>query len=178
MIMKKHIYLALVFVFLFLLSVVAQEPVLFDGTNPVALSFQSTFAQGTALPTNDSIPQSALITPADLANQLQSARQKPLILNVGPHTLYLQAHIPGAEYMGAGSSDAGQQKLRERVKSLPKNAPIVLYCGCCPWSQCPNVHPAYQLLHSLGYTNFKVVYMTADFGTDWIDKGYPVAKGE
>jgi len=40
------------------------------------------------------------------------------------------------------------------------------------------LHPAYQLLHSLGYTNFKVVYMTADFGTDWIDKGYPVAKGE
>jgi rhodanese-related sulfurtransferase len=80
--------------------------------------------------------------------------------------------------MGAGSSDAGQQKLRDRVKGLPKNTAIVIYCGCCPWGHCPNIHPAFQALHSLGFTNVKAVYIANDFGTDWVQKGYPVAKGE
>jgi len=173
--MTKYLcFTVIVVIFLSSLSF-AQEPVLFDGTNPVVLSFETPSGQG-ALPSGDSIPQAALISPADLAKELQT--KKPLILNVGPRTLYLQSHIPGAEYMGAGSTDAAQEKLRDRVKSLPKNAAIVLYCGCCPWSHCPNVHPAYQLLHSLGYTNVKVMYVTGDFGTDWVDKGYPVAKGE
>ena len=132
----------------------------------------------TALPSNDPIPQSHFITPADLAMELQAAKPKPLILNVGPRSMFSQAHIPGSEYMGAGSSDAGQQKLRERVKSLPKNSAIVIYCGCCPWGHCPNMHPAYQLLHSLGFTNVKAVYIVNDFGTDWVNKGYPVARGE
>jgi len=135
-------------------------------------------ASAQTLPANDAIPQSQLITPADLAQTLQAAKPKPLILNVGPHSIYTQAHIPGAEYIGAGSSDAGQQKLRERVKPLPKNTAIVIYCGCCPWGHCPNMHPAYQLLHSLGYTNVKAVYIANDFGTDWVNQGYPVARGE
>ena len=130
-----------------------------------------------ALPTNDPIPQASLIAPEQL-NQTLSSSHKPLILNIGPHSMFAQAHIPGSEYMGGGSSDAGQQKLRDRVKSLPKNAAIVLYCGCCPWGHCPNVHPAFQLLHLLGYTNVKVVYMANDFGTDWVNKGYPIARGE
>jgi rhodanese-related sulfurtransferase len=134
------------------------------------------FAQST-LPANDPIPQSALITPEQL-NQTLTSSHKPLILNIGPRTLYLQAHIPGSEYMSAGSSEAAQQKLKDRVKSLPKTSAIVLYCGCCPWSHCPNVHPAYQLLHSLGYTNVKVMYVANDFGTDWVNQGYPTAKGE
>lgn len=131
-----------------------------------------------ALPSNDAIPRTQLITPEQLNQSLKTSKQKPLILNVGPRSMYAQAHIPGAEYMGAGSSDAGQQKLRDRVKSLPKNSPIVIYCGCCPWGHCPNMHPAYQLLHSLGFTNVKAMYIANDFGADWVNQGYPVAKGE
>ncbi len=155
----------------------AQEPVLFDGTNLVVLSFQGASGQD-AVPSNDAIPRAHLITPEELAQTLKSSKPKPLILNVGPRSMYTQAHVPGAEYIGAGSSDAGQEKLRDRVKSLPKNSAIVIYCGCCPWGHCPNMHPAYQLLHSLGFTNVKVVYIASDFGTDWVNKGYPVAKGE
>jgi len=135
-------------------------------------------ASAQTLPTNDAIPQSQLITPDQLNQALKSATPKPLILNVGPRSMFTQAHIVGAEYMGAASSDAGQQKLRDRVKSLPKNTAIVLYCGCCPWGHCPNMHPAFQVLHSLGFTNVKAVYIANDFGTDWVQKGYPVAKGE
>jgi len=144
----------------------------------LTLAFAGVASAQTALPTTDPIPQSHLITPEQLSQTLQTAKQKPLILNVGPRSMYTQAHVPGAEYMGAGSSDAGQQKLRERVKSLPKNSAIVIYCGCCPWGHCPNMHPAYQLLNSLGFTNVKAVYIASDFGTDWVDKGFPVAKGE
>lgn len=149
----------------------AQGPVLFDGTSPIAFGFR-------AAPSDDAIPRAQLITPEELSNTLQSAKQKPLILQVGPHTLYTEAHIPGAEYMGAGSTEEGRQKLRERVKSLPKSIPIVIYCGCCPWGHCPNMHPTYQLLHSLGFTNVKALYIADNFGTDWVSKGYPVAKGE
>ena len=150
----------------------AQAPVLYDGTGPVVFSFQA------ATPSDDTIPRSQLITPDDLAKSLQAGKQKPLIFQVGPHTLYAQAHIPTAEYIGAGSTDEGKQQLRARVKSLPHDTAIVIYCGCCPWSNCPNVHRAYQELHSLGFTNVKVLYIADNFGADWADKGYPVAKGD
>lgn len=125
-----------------------------------------------------SIPSNRLVNPADLVKLLQSGKVKPLMLQVGSHMLFLQAHIPGSEYVGAASSDAGLQQLRKRVESLPRNKFIVLYCGCCPWGHCPNVKPADDALQSLGFTNVKVLYISNNFGTDWVDKGYPTAKGE
>ncbi len=119
-----------------------------------------------------------LITPAELAGILQSAKQaRPLILNVGPRLLYAQAHIPGAEYMGPGSDAQAIQQLRTRVKPLPRNAFIVLYCGCCPWNDCPNVFPAYKAISALGFTRVKVLYIADNFGTDWVYKGYPTIRG-
>ena len=120
-----------------------------------------------------------LVNPDELVKLMQApASQKPLILNVGPSLLYMQAHIPGAEYIGATSSPQGMQSLRSRVQALPKNASIVLYCGCCPWSHCPNVRPAYDELHKLGFSNVKVLYIANNFGADWVDKGYPTIKGQ
>jgi thiosulfate/3-mercaptopyruvate sulfurtransferase len=119
-----------------------------------------------------------LISPEDLVNVLQASKgEKPVILNVGPSLLYMQAHIPGAEYIGAPSSPQGIQALRTRVKPLPKNTFIVLYCGCCPWSHCPNVRPAYNDLNKLGFSNVKVLFIADNFGADWVDKGYPTIKG-
>ena len=100
------------------------------------------------------------------------------MIQVGSHVLYSQAHIPGSEYIGPAASAAGSEQLRKRVASLPKNTYIVLYCGCCPWDHCPNVKPADDALHALGFTNVKVLYIANNFGTDWVDKGYPVAKGD
>ena len=127
---------------------------------------------------SDLPPGSAqLLNPDDLVKLLQAPKaEKPLILNVGPSLLYMQAHIPGAEYIGAPSSPQGMQALRTRVKALPKSTLIVLYCGCCPWSHCPNVRPAYNQLNKLGFSNLKVLYIADNFGTDWVDKGYPTIK--
>lgn len=120
-----------------------------------------------------------LISPEDMVNALQApAGEKPLILNVGPSLLYMQAHIPGAEYIGMASTSQGMQALRARVKSLPKSSFIVLYCGCCPWSHCPNVRPAFNELHKLGFSNVKVLYIADNFGADWVDKGYPTIRGQ
>jgi rhodanese-related sulfurtransferase len=117
------------------------------------------------------------IAPEQLAKQLQSSKT-PLLLNVGPYALYQQAHIQGSEYIGAASSEEGRAKLRERVKSLPHNANIVLYCGCCPWDHCPNVRPALAELRQMGFSNVKVLYVANNIGADWVDKGYPTEKGK
>ncbi|HEV2400723.1 MAG TPA: rhodanese-like domain-containing protein [Candidatus Sulfotelmatobacter sp.] len=119
------------------------------------------------------------ITVDDLVKVLQSSKgPKPLLIHVGSHVLYTQAHIPGSEYIGPGSDAAALDRLRARVKSLPRNKFIVLYCGCCPWTHCPNMKPADDALHALGFTNVKSLYIPNNFGTDWVSKGYPVASGE
>lgn len=103
---------------------------------------------------------------------------KPLVLQVGSHVLFSEAHIPGSEYAGPGSSSDGLTTLRNRVKALPRSKFIVLYCGCCPWNRCPNVGPAYTLLHGMGFTRVKVLYIADNFGTDWVNQGYPVVQNE
>ena len=125
-----------------------------------------------------SIPQADLVQPADLAETLKTASApQPLILQVGFRTLYLQAHIPRSEYVGAASEEAGLAQLRARVAKLSKGSAIVLYCGCCPWSHCPNIAAAYDTLHGLGFTRVKVLYIADNFGDNWVNQGYPVVKG-
>ena len=136
----------------------------------------SSKSQVVATESPSSTPQ--LIQPEELAKIVRSSKaDKPLILQVGFHVLYQQAHIPQAEYIGPASGAEGLQQLRKRVAALPHSQLIVLYCGCCPWSKCPNVNPAYGELHAMGFTNVKVLYVADNFGKDWVDKGYPVAKG-
>ena len=134
-------------------------------------------AQFAALPLAAStVPAADLIQPADLNRLLSGpAAARPLILQVGSKLMFDQAHIPGSEYIGAGSQPDGLSALSTRVKTLPKNKFIALYCGCCPWGRCPNVGNAYKALRDQGFTNVKVVYMANNFGADWVTPGYPVA---
>jgi thiosulfate/3-mercaptopyruvate sulfurtransferase len=142
-----------------------------------AATTSSLKSQAATAKSDSSAPQ--LIQPEELAKTVQSSNgDKPLILQVGFHVLYLQAHIPHAEYVGPASGAEGLQQLRKRVAALQHSQPIVLYCGCCPWSKCPNVNPAYKELRDMGFTNVKVLYIADNFGKDWVDKGYPVSKGD
>lgn len=119
------------------------------------------------------------VTPEELIQILKSKKEsQPLLFYVGPRSLYTQAHIPNSEAVGQGATPEGLQNLRTRVRSLPKNTAIVLYCGCCPWTHCPNINPAYDALVQMGFTNVKVMYIMNNFGADWVDKGYPVEKGQ
>ena len=126
-----------------------------------------------------SVNAADLINAQDLAKILQSSEGKrPLLIYVGFHPLYTQAHIPHSEFFGPAANEAAVQQLRKRVEGLARNGFIVIYCGCCPWSRCPNVKPAYEALHNLGFTNLKVLYIPNNLGTDWVNKGYPFEKGE
>ena len=118
------------------------------------------------------------LPPEELARVLAQAGDKPLLFHVGFKNLYLQAHIPGSEFLGPGSSPAALDRLRQRVAGLPRTASIVIYCGCCPFYRCPNVRPAYQVLHDLGFSDAKVLLIPHDLGKDWVAKGFPVTRGE
>ena len=124
-----------------------------------------------------SIPREAVLQPSDVLALLKS-NGKPVILQVGSHVMFGQAHIPEALYAGPGSQPAGIDLLATRVAGLPKDAFILIYCGCCPWNRCPNMGPAYQKLHAMGFTNVKAMYVASNFGDDWVSKGYPVEKGD
>ena len=130
-------------------------------------------------PDASSLSSSVLISPEDLMKAIQSVKgEKPLTIFVGFQVLYPQAHVPSAEYIGPASRQEYLEKLRKRVALLVHKRFIVLYCGCCPWNHCPNVRPAYEALHNLGFTNVKVLYIPNDFGRDWVNKGLPVEKGQ
>lgn len=144
----------------------------------ILLVLLTALISGQGLGQASSIPASRLMNPEDLVKLLQSGKEKALMFQVGSHILFLQAHIPGSEYVGPASNGAGLEQLRKRVESLPRTRFIILYCGCCPWSHCPNLKPADDALQSMGFTNVKVLYISNNFGTDWVDKGYPTAKGE
>src|ERR1017187_4471239 len=125
------------------------------------------------------LSSSELLNPEELVKILQSPKgEKPLMIHVGSHVLYEQAHIRSEEHIGPASSEIGIQKLRKRVEALPRRKFIVVYCGCCPWNHCPTVKPADDALHAMGFTNVKVLYISDNCGANWVDKGYPIAKGE
>ncbi len=126
-----------------------------------------------------SIPEAQWLKPeALLQMQRVKGAEKPLILQVGSHMLFNQAHIPGSEYIGPGSQPAGIQQLQNRVNALSRQKLIVLYCGCCPLNRCPNLGPAFAKLSEMGFTKVRVLYLPDNFGADWADKGYPVAHGD
>ena len=152
------------------------------GMATLALLFGSLQCQGQYIPTSGpgsalSIPQAQLIQPDALNHLLQTkGTEKPLLLQVGSHLLFDEAHIPGSVYAGAGSQPTGLQQLQSTVAALSKKKAIVLYCGCCPWNRCPNLGPAFKQLHDMGFPNVKVLYLADNLGTDWVAKGYPVER--
>jgi hypothetical protein len=91
---------------------------------------------------------------------------------------FISRRVPHSEYIGPASEPEGIQRLRQRVQGLPRTQYVVLYCGCCPWSKCPNIDPADKELRAMGFRNVKLLYIADNFGKDWVDKGYPVDKGE
>jgi len=102
--------------------------------------------------------------------------EKPLVFHVGYQIQYESGHIPGARYTGAASSPEGLKELQKATQDILKDTPIVLYCGCCPWKDCPNVLPAFKTMQELGFTNLKVLKINNNFQQDWINEGYPLEK--
>ena len=123
----------------------------------------------------DSLFVNNTITAEELSKELLGKnKNKPLVMHVGFEYMYNSIHIPGAIYAGQASSKEGINTLKDKVKSLKPSQNIVIYCGCCRFSHCPNVKPAYEELKELGFTNVKVLYLPDSFEADWKAKGYAV----
>jgi 3-mercaptopyruvate sulfurtransferase SseA len=120
--------------------------------------------------------ETQLIEPAALASRLADARSaKPTILYVGPKLLY-RAHIPGALLAGPAGQGSGLDLLKQAAGKLPHDREVVIYCGCCPWKQCPNIRPAFRVLGEMGFKQVKVLTLPTSFLKDWMEKDYPVEK--
>jgi len=117
--------------------------------------------------------EDAVIQPKDLAAQLKAKGAKPALFYVGFAVMY-KKHIPGAINTGPASRAQGLDGLKAAVAGLPRDREVVLYCGCCPWDQCPNMKPALALLKQMGFTGAKSLVIPTNFATDWVDHGYPV----
>ncbi|GAB4024171.1 rhodanese-like domain-containing protein [Spirosoma koreense] len=113
-----------------------------------------------------------LLEPADLAATMADAEaKKPLIISIGP-----AASIKTSVGVGPANEAENLAKLEKLVSKEPKDRAIVIYCGCCPFKNCPNVRPAFTKLNELGFTNHKLLNLAKNLKTDWIDKGYPVVE--
>jgi thiosulfate/3-mercaptopyruvate sulfurtransferase len=130
------------------------------------------FAQSTA----DPWPKTAVIEPAALAKILERGKP-PMIISVAFPVLYRAKHIVHAIEAGPGSSAEGIAALKKAVAGVPKDADIVVYCGCCPMVVCPNIRPAYRSLKELGYTHVRVLEIPTNMHTDWYAKNYPSEDG-
>lgn len=103
--------------------------------------------------------------------------QRPTVVSVSPHALYLGGHIPGAVYEGPGYSAQGIAALKHWAQHLPRSTNLVVYCGCCPLVHCPNLRPAFRALESMGFTHLRALILPTNFYKDWYSKGYPTDKG-
>lgn len=102
---------------------------------------------------------------------------RPVIVCVGFRTLFEGAHVPGASFHGPAIEAKGLDDLKKFAQALPRSTDLVVYCGCCPLAHCPNIRPAFEALRAMGFTHLKVLLLPHDFAHDWVQAGYPVAKG-
>jgi hypothetical protein len=113
-----------------------------------------------------------LLAPADLAKVLNDFKStKPTVYSIG-----MDAIIKGSIDVGPAMMPENLNSLKQKVSKLPKNAPIVIYCGCCPFSVCPNVRPAMKLMKEMQFTNYKLLNLPQNVKVDWLDKGYPISE--
>jgi hypothetical protein len=99
-----------------------------------------------------------------------------VVAYIGPAVLYRQGHIPGASLHGPASTPQGLSELKRWAESLPRATDLVIYCGCCPIADCPNLRPGFEALRTIGFKRLRVLILPNNFGTDWVAKGYPVEK--
>ena len=111
-----------------------------------------------------------LLEPADLAAQIKAGNTKLLILNIGA-----VEDIKGATHIGAVSKTENMELLQKTVSSYAKNTTVVIYCGCCPFTKCPNIRPAFTELTKMGFTHIKVLNLPVNLHTNWTSLGFPLA---
>ncbi|MEO6948085.1 MAG: rhodanese-like domain-containing protein [Ginsengibacter sp.] len=112
-----------------------------------------------------------LMGPAFLSQKLKENKDLPIIISIGPGAI-----IPHSIDIGMTGDKANLAKLKTELNKLPKDANVVIYCGCCPYAHCPNVRPAIAALKEMHFTNFHLLDLPQNIKADWISKGYPTVE--
>jgi hypothetical protein len=148
-------------------------PAFFGGFLLLLLFVLTAHAQTTTvsstIPAADPWKAGELLDPAALASQLK-AGNGPLVYNIGA-----VEDIPTAKHVGPVSDAKNLAKFKSMIAGVPKNTDVVIYCGCCALTKCPNVRPAYRELKAEGFTNIRVLNLPVNLKTNWIAMGYPLA---
>jgi thiosulfate/3-mercaptopyruvate sulfurtransferase len=111
-----------------------------------------------------------LMQPAALASMINNPKsQKPVIFNVGPLD-----DIKGAIRIGSTRDNANLEKMKKALAGVSKDNIVVIYCGCCPFRNCPNIRPAFALLKEQGFKNPRLLNLSQNLKVDWTDYGYPM----
>ena len=128
------------------------------------------YGQFTSQRQNEPWTQQQLLPPAELAKVLNNPKApQPIVFSIG-----MEAIIKGSVDIGPVMMNQNLNLLKQKLSALPKNAQIVVYCGCCPFASCPNVRPAMELLKNMQFTNYTLLNLPQNIKVDWIDKGYPL----
>ncbi len=122
-------------------------------------------------------PQARVVRGKDLAREIAGAEPRPRVVHVGPEVLFKRARVPSAVHGGEAGDPDGLEALAHLLGSVPHDSDIVLYCGCCPYKDCPNIRPAYWRALALGIERVRVLDLPTNLKTDWTDHGLPVEKG-
>jgi thiosulfate/3-mercaptopyruvate sulfurtransferase len=136
------------------------------------LIYISFFYYSFIVPVNAQEPWTAnqLMPPSELADVINStSTHKPIVFSIG-----VMAVIKGSIDIGPAKEKANLEKFSKELEKLPKNADIVIYCGCCPFANCPNIRPAFKLLNELKFTNHKLLNLKTNIKVDWMNMNYPV----
>ncbi len=99
-----------------------------------------------------------------------STAVKPIIISVGPVDL-----IKGAIKTGPAKEKENLKDLKKLLSKEDRKREIVIYCGCCPFKDCPNIRPAFSLLTEMKFTNRKLLNLPRNLKVDWIDHNYPMS---
>ena len=124
----------------------------------------------------DPWPKSDLLEPAQLAQQIQSAKAAIIICVAFP-VLYRSKHILHA----VGSRTRIQ--ARRYSTHLKRRCETAQGCGhrdllrLLPDGECPNIRPAYSALKETGFTRIRVLDIATNMHTDWYEKNYPSEAG-
>ena len=114
-----------------------------------------------------------LMSPDELARILKAKDKPPQIICVTFPILFRQKHIPHATLAGPANKPEGLDQLRLVTDALSKQSEIILYCGCCPMNDCPNIRPAFRELKDRKFERVRILNLAKNFHTDWVAKGYP-----
>lgn len=129
-----------------------------------SLLISSSFAQQ-----SEPWSEDLLMKTEDLASRISLAQTDDmLILSVGP-----DAVIKGSVDMGQAKDETNLSKMRQYLENVPRDKEVVIYCGCCPFSRCPNIRPAFSLLIEMGFKEPKLLDIPQNIRVDWLNKNYP-----